>query len=318
MQLHLESSGPVPYLVKCCLSLDAYSSQWPASMCQGPACRWDLHYLVPRSYLFASSFDEILVVFPLEGKNTSWNRQKNAPFYRGIWKIRKKMDPLIKGQTPTTFLPPPYQQVLPLYLWTGMVVSMAQWMGAGLRPRGFLLRPDLSPTLWYWADTWLLPLQVLGLFAQHLARENSILTASHGLSVYASSADMIIQMWWVSAFSAYSCCWTLLTWSLERSGVKLLSDITIAVTIIHSVTNSMTVSHFSLIFLFLLLKHCYNSYYEKNLILNSLLPYVFSVKRPNHPGFIPRLHANTHFLTCCMLIKGSDFCWVKAVPDSHK
>lgn len=46
------------------------------SMHQGPTCKRGLHYLVPGSYLFLSSFHETLKVFSLEEKTTSWNGQE--------------------------------------------------------------------------------------------------------------------------------------------------------------------------------------------------------------------------------------------------
>ena len=130
----------------------------PGSIYRGPVCRWDLLCLVPRLYIFASSFDQILVVFPLEERKKIPLGIYLCLFYKVTWKTRKKTDQLTKGQNPNMFLPPPpYQPVLPLWFWAGLVVSMAQWMGTGLRPKGFLLRPNLSPALWYWAVTWLPP-----------------------------------------------------------------------------------------------------------------------------------------------------------------
>lgn len=62
----------------------------PGSTCQGPTCKWGLHYLVPGSYVFASSFEELLNVFSLEEENASWNGQKMPFLKECMEKIERK------------------------------------------------------------------------------------------------------------------------------------------------------------------------------------------------------------------------------------
>lgn len=72
--------------VKSCPSLDKLiACMDPWSMYQGWTCKWGLHYLVPGSYVFASSFDEICKVFSLEEKKCFLEWTRNG-FLKGSMK----------------------------------------------------------------------------------------------------------------------------------------------------------------------------------------------------------------------------------------